>query len=527
MDEILRQVKAILRAMWRHRYLGTAVTWAVGVVAAVVVMLVPDKFEASARIYVDTQSILQPLMSGLAVQPNVEQQVMMLSRTLISRPNIEKLIRMADLDLGAKTKDAQEELVDSLLKTLKIQSTTRDNLYTLAYRDNNPDRAKRVVQSLTSIFVESSLGDKRKDSDTAKKFIDDQIRGYEKKLEEAENRLKEFKLRNIEFQIAEGKSGVERLGEVTSQLARAKLDLREAENSRDALKGQIAGEEPTMLQDAPGGGASDDLSVAVPELDSRIDAQKRNLDALLQRYTEQHPDVLGARRMIKDLEEQRKQEVANRKKIAKANPVAAAAMTKGGNPVFQQLKVSLGESEATVAALKARVSEYESRYVRIRETMKGAPQIEAEFSQLNRDYDVNKKNYDGLVARRESASLTGDLGSASGVADFRLIDPPRVSREPVAPNRLLLLAAALGGSLVAGLGSALMASQARPVFMDSRSLREVTGLPLLGVVSINVSDVDKRRLRRGMIKLLAALFTLILAYGVAVAYVYLKAPPPV
>ena len=78
--------------------------WLIGAIAAAVILRIPDKYEASARIFVDTQSILKPLMSGLAIQPNIDQQVMMLSRTLISRPNIEKLIRMSDVDLNVQGK---------------------------------------------------------------------------------------------------------------------------------------------------------------------------------------------------------------------------------------------------------------------------------------------------------------------------------------------------------------------------------------------------------------------------------------
>jgi uncharacterized protein involved in exopolysaccharide biosynthesis len=80
---------------------------------------------------------------------------------------------------------------------LQIREAGRDNLYTLAYTDTDAQRAKRVVQSMVSIFVESGLGDKRKDSDTARRFIEEQIKAYEQKLEDAENRLKEYKLRNI------------------------------------------------------------------------------------------------------------------------------------------------------------------------------------------------------------------------------------------------------------------------------------------------------------------------------------------
>ncbi len=107
-------------------------------------------------------------MAGLAVQPNIEQQIMMLSRTLISRPNLEKLIRMADLDLNVKNKAQQEALIDDLTSSLKILGVGRDNLYTISYRDPDPAKAQKVVQALVSIFIESSLGDKRQDTDSAR-----------------------------------------------------------------------------------------------------------------------------------------------------------------------------------------------------------------------------------------------------------------------------------------------------------------------------------------------------------------------
>lgn len=506
MDELLRQAGTILRAMWRQRWLGLAVAWLVSVIGAVAVMRVPDKYEASARIFVDTQSILQPLMAGLAVQPNIEQQVVMLSRTLISRPNVERLVRMADLDLKVKSKAEQDELVDGLMKSLEIKGAGRDNLYTLAYRDSDPEKAKRVVQSLVSIFVESSLGDKRKDSSSAKQFIDEQVKAYEKKLEEAESRLKDFKLKNIDLRLGEGKGLTDRIADVSQLLSKARLDLREAENSRDALKRQIIGEEPVLLPDAPG----TESSVSIPEIDGRIDTVKRNLDTLLQRYTDQHPDVVGARRLIKELEEQKRQEIAARKKAAVANP---AVVSVNANPAYQQMKVSLAEAEATVASLRARVAEYDSQYRRAVDVVRTAPQLEAEFTQLNRDYDVHKKNYDALVARRESASLTGELESTAGVADFRLIDPPRASTTPVAPNRLILLPGALLIGLAAGLAVSFIASQLRPVFFDGRLLREVTGLPVLGSVSRLLGNAEVARQKRRTKLFLLGFFGLIALYA--------------
>ena len=159
----------------------------------------------------------------------------------------------------------------------------------------------------------------------------------------------------------------------------------------------------------------------------------------------------------------------------------------------------LASSEVQVASLKARVSEYESRMARAREQMKTAPQIEAEYAQLNRDYGVHKANYQSLVSRREQAGMSGELENAAGVADFRLIDPPRASQKPVAPNRLLLMPGALIAGLGAGLGIAFVLSQLRSVFFDARALRNTIGLPILGVVTLVRSEAarqrDKRELR--------------------------------
>ncbi|MDO9167121.1 MAG: GNVR domain-containing protein [Rhodoferax sp.] len=501
MDEPISHRSPAVNGVCKHRWLGLLVAWLVAAIGTVVVLSVPDKYEATARIFVDTQSILKPLMSGLAVQPNVDQQVVMLSRTLISRPNVEKLIRMADLDLKTQSKNAQDALIDQLMKTLEIKNVGRDNIYVLSYRDTSPDRAKRVVQSLVSIFVESSLGASRKDSDTAKKFIDEQIKTYEAKLEEAETRLKEFRVRNIELQTADGKDMAGQIGAVSSQLSQARLELREAENARDAARRQLGLEKSqntditsrSLMQESA-------MSISTPEIDGRIEVQRRNLDALLQRFTEQHPDVVGARRLIKELEDLKRKEVQELRKTAMANPGAASS----NSLAYQELNRLLATSEVQVASLRARVAEYETRFNRARELMKTAPQVEAEFAQLNRDYDINKKNYNDLVSRRESAALTGDLESAAGVADFRLIDPPRASPKPVAPNRLLLLPLALLAGLGAGVAVAFVASQLRAVFYDARSLREAVGLPLLGVVTLVMDEGAIRQERSDFKRFLGA-----------------------
>ena len=511
MHENFRIAVVALRGMWAHRWLGLATAWAVGAAALAWIVVQPAKYEASARIFANTDSILNPLMTGLTVQPNEDTRIAMLSRLLISRPNVEKLVRTVGLDAQARSEEDRARIVDSVMKTLEIKGAgrdnlNRDNLYTLTFRDVDPGRAKQAVATLASMFMESSKGGKVDDTIAAKKFIDEQIAVYEKKLQEAENRLKEFKLRYSGLTPGEGKDFFARMSETSALLSQARLELREAETAREAFRRGLASEETAAAD--PGTGASAGASGKLAEVDARIDSQRRNLDSMLQRYTESHPDVLGARRVIQELEEQRRQLIAaNRKSGVFAIQPAAT-----GQRASETLKVSLAQAEASVASLSSRVAEYAERYDRLKAQAALVPQLEAEYAQLNRDYDVNRKNYESLVARRESATISAQMQSVAGVSDFRLVDPPRVAPRPVWPNSRGLVPLALILALAAGFLAAYIANEARPTFYDGRSLREACGLPLLGVVSMIVSEPRRRAERSSMFWFLGGVGALLGTY---------------
>jgi len=500
--------------MWRRRLIGLAAAWVVAIAGLVALAMAPDKYEASARVFVDTQSVLKPLMSGLAVQPNVEQQVGMLSRTLLSRPNIDKLIRMADLDLDTKTPEQRELLVERLGKNIQVGGSPGDNLYTIGYRDQNTGRAKRVVDSLLTIFVESGLGGNRRDTQKAQQFIDQQIQDYERRLQESERRLKEFKLRNLGS--VGGESILQSINTIEQTLSTVRIDLRAATQSRDTLKRELAGEEPVFIPEE--GDSTSRSTDVVPEIDVRIDSVQKHLDEMLRQYTEEHPDVAGSKRVLADLEQQRKEIIEKRRKQLNTKSGRARASNVDRNPVYQQLKLALADGEASVAALRGKADELESKLAQFKVMARTKPEVEEEFVQLNRDYQAQKSNYDNLVSRREAAMMTSQLEQSSSVADFRIIDPPRVSTKPVAPNRLLLLGFIVAVSLGAGLFATLAYSQLFPVFHSMKSLRRTLSRPVLGAVSMQDSGKSKRSRRLMNIMFFSGLATLLAAFGSALVF---------
>jgi polysaccharide chain length determinant protein (PEP-CTERM system associated) len=490
MQELVNQALAHVRGMWHRRWIGLAAAWIIALVGVAVVFRIPEKYEATARVYVDTESLLRPLLQGLAIQPNVDQQVALISRTLISRPNVDKLVRLADLDLNIKTTAEREDLIDNVIRTIRLDGNLTSNLYVISYRDPEPARARKVVQSLLTIFVESSLGDKRQDTQSAVRFLDDQIKRYEGTLQAAENRIKEFRLKYIGVSSREGQDDFGRMQQISTEIEGAKLELQSAEQARDAYKLQIGSETPMLV---PNDLNSVDVSDATSETAMRIAALRRDLDGLLRKYTDQHPDVVATQRLIAELEEQRKAEQEARRKQAAA--VQPGRERTDQNPVTQQIRISLADAEANVAAARAKLAGLQAQYQQLKSQAQLVPQVEAEFAALSRDYEVQKKTYETLIARREAATMGKDVQDTGGT-QFRVIDPPRVSPQPVAPNRLVLLGIVFGLTFVGGIFASFVASKTMPRFHDARTLRDIAKRPILGMVSMLPSEALTRMRRR-------------------------------
>jgi len=309
-----------------------------------------------------------------------------------------------------------------------------------------------------------------------------------------------------------GQSYFSQMTTITEQIKDARVELRVAEQTRDGIRKQL--EEQT--QRGPAATSRRIAAVSVPELDNRINEQKRHLDALLQKYTDQHPDVVSTKRLLIQLLEDRKREIEVRSKMVESDPGSPLS----GDPVAQQLKVALNDAEANLTTVRARLGEYEARYNQLRSSAETLPKIDMELTQLDRDYGVQKRQYESLVARRETASLTGKLEDA-GVAEFRIIDPPRVTPNAVAPNRLLLLGVLVAVSLFAGLATSWLVSQARPTFRDGRTLREVAQRPLLGMISMLPTHGLRVMRRRAALLFAGGLSGLVASYAAAFAVLLL------
>ena len=203
MQDIIRLVLFYAIGVWRYRWLIIIVPAVVSPVGWFYVATLPDIYRESARVYVDTDSILNPLMAGIAVRMDDNRRISMMTRLLFTKDIMERLARMTDQDLKAKTPQQMDRVVASLKSRVRLNRQS-GNIYRLSFSDRSPELAKRVVQAFLTIFVETNLGASRKDQDSAEQFLLRESKEYERRLVAADRKLKEFKARNMPYLSGRG-----------------------------------------------------------------------------------------------------------------------------------------------------------------------------------------------------------------------------------------------------------------------------------------------------------------------------------
>ncbi|MEX2453630.1 MAG: XrtA system polysaccharide chain length determinant [Rhodospirillaceae bacterium] len=503
------------------RWYALAIAWLVCGAGWTMVASLPDKYESEARVYVDMDTMLGPLMAGIAVQVNMFQQIDVMQRTLLSRPNLEKVILMTDLDLKITSDQQKDALIRRLENSISVRQQGR-NLFRVSYSDSEPAITKRVVQAVLQIFVESNLGSSRRDMDSTRRFLMDQIQDYEKQLETAEGRLADFKRKNMGMLPGDG-NYYSHMQAMRTQLGRTQAQISEASSVRDEFRQQL--ESVPQFLELSGGGPEIAFASAMsdgPESDTqlRVFELQKVVDSLMTRYTEKHPDVATAIKRLETLKQELEAERNGGPGGAMMDDVASTQPNPGEpsknvvpNPVYEQLKLQLVQQEAAIAAFTRRAEKEEVEVGKWEQMAGRVPQVEAELSRLTRDYEIVKRGYEELRRRQESARLASDMETKAQQVQFRIVDPPQQPNKPSGPNRPLFMAVVLVAGLGAGLAFAFLLGQVNSTFQTVQRLRQTFALPVLGSVTAITSIGERRRRRREMLGFGLVTASLVMAFG--------------
>ena len=317
MDELLTQIISEIRSGWRFRWYGAAAAWAVALVGWAWVAYQPDVYEGSARVYVDTSSVLRPLLNKQIIASDIETRLAYVRQALLGHDYLERVASDNGLLATARNTTERETRIGDFRNAIRIDAVpanrdtarpdgTRDtsSIFTISYRHSNPTVAAAVVANVLQLLIEDTLGSNREGTNTAARFLDDRIREYENRLQQSEGALAEFQKANAGRLPGTEGSYFERMQRERDALAETRRKLNLAESRRNRLQGQLRGEAPVV--------STSDSAVKQPppdSLDARIRDRRAELDRLLLQYTEKHPDVIATRATLARLEQQRAEQL--------------------------------------------------------------------------------------------------------------------------------------------------------------------------------------------------------------------------
>ncbi|BCA61865.1 chain-length determining protein [Sphingomonas sp. HMP9] len=480
MNGIYDEVRIALHAIWTRRWLALGVAWGVCVLGWLVVSQIPSRYDSTARVFVQMQTILPSNMDG--VPQSVPMTVDTIRTTLISAVNLEKVVRGTDL---ANTVSSDRDVADrvaALAPNIKIASQ-QDNLFQITTSAATPKLARQITQKLIDLFVEQNLAGDRSKTTQSLTFLDQQLASRQKQLADAEAKRADFQNRYLGALPGTG-SVSDRIGAARSQMSQVDGDLAAAQSSLAAVQGQMAGTPATV----PGTGG---VAGAAGPARARLQAIQGQLaDARARGYTENHPDVVAL-----------KSQLASATAAARSEPLAGGSA--GGsaqNPLYASLQSMVADRTATVASLRMRRSQLQGDLDLLNSKLSGDPEVAAEQGSIDRDYQVLKDQYDELLKQREQTAIVGQAQSQTDHVKFSVIDPPTMPSKPSAPNRLLLLTGVLIAGLAAGIGAAFAMGKLRTTFATTARLEKAAGMPVIGSIGEVVTRVQSGQ-RRAKLKM--------------------------
>jgi polysaccharide chain length determinant protein (PEP-CTERM system associated) len=507
-----------IRGAWRFRWAALVVALTAAVAGWAIVFALPDRYAADARVFVDTRTALKPALQGLTTDQNVDAQINYVRQSLLEGPQLEKIARDTGVLPDATTDPrARGRILDRFSDRIALTVTnagsqgdersTAGTIYSFHYIDSSRERSLHVVQTLLNTFVEQTLGGKREGSENAQKFLETQIKDYEQRLSAAEDKLAAFKKKNVGLMPSDQGGYFAQLQKEVDAAKKAETDLSIAMSRREELAKQLRSDSvvsttgSSVISGLRGqGGANDTLS--------RIQETQAKLDELRLKYTDRHPDVIATRATLDELKKRRVTELES---LRRGDASAVASSGAGNNPVYQSMQLELNKVDVEIAALRRELAQHQGSVAELRQRVNSAPQVEAEYQQLNRDYDVNKAQYTALLASYQKARL-GERADNAGSVRFEVALPPTSPVTPVWPRRTVWLAEIWLAALAVGAGVAYGLHTLRPIVSSARAINELTSFPVLGVVSAAFPRRERREFWRHLLSFSAATSCLLVLF---------------
>jgi len=522
-----------LRLIFHRKWLILGVFGVVSAVTAVITTRLPNVYSSDTLILVDPQKVPESYVKA-TISGDIRNRLGTLKQQILSATRLQKIIDNLNLYPTERKSMVREDVITHMRSDIEV-SVVSDfggsqdlQAFRITYSGGDPQLVAQVANNLAGLFIEENLKAREQQAEGTTEFLTSQLEETRKTLEEQEAKLRDFRLKHIGEMPEQQAADLQILGQLQSKLQLEADALNRAEQQRSYIESMMASGQSAGVVDL------DDERTARPSTapaSAPVNAAEKQLTALLAHgYTEKHPDV---RRLKQEIEQQVKSSkqpgpggapeatpqvaqtvVAPPPAQPKRQPVAPPKYV---NPVLQT-QLTAVESEIAkhteqVQILSKQIAGYQAK-------LEAIPVREQQITQLVRDYEISKAHYSQLLNSQLSAATATQLELRQKGEKFSVLDPAQAAQKPSRPNRTLLNLGGSIGGLLLGLCLALATEFLGMSITSPEHLTAATGLPVLEVIPLIETRMDRLARRKRMFMAAASGAAAALALGAFLVYHY-------
>jgi succinoglycan biosynthesis transport protein ExoP len=476
-----------LEIFLRRKYWIVLPAIAIASIMTMISLVLPKSYRSETLILVDAQRVPEKYVQS-TVTGDVSDRLQNISQEILSRTRLEKVIDQFKLYQEQKrNKVPMEDIVETMRKEIQVDVVTDQRArsgggFRLAYVSKSPIVAQAVTKQLASLFIEENLKSRAQIANNTTDFINSELGKAKQSLQEQEAKVRDFRARYMGALPEQQQANLQ----VMSQLQGILQSNNDAISRAQQQKSYLESMQEALAKRDPITGPLVKTAASL-----RLEQAKAELVAAQQKYTDRHPDVIRLQSAVRALE----REVADEAK----SPSAAITSSNGSVMDPTQLKTQIRILEEEIKNRNSRSLDLEKQINGIKGRVELQPQIEQQFAELTRDYDVSKKTYDSLLDKSQQSGMAAEMESSAKGEQFRVLDPASLPEKPTKPNLLMLNLGGLIAGIAVGGGLGMLQELRDRSIHSERDLQYYIPLPVIGALpdiatKEKVSAVRKRRL---------------------------------
>jgi uncharacterized protein involved in exopolysaccharide biosynthesis len=301
-------------------------------------------------------------------------------------------------------------------------------------------------------------------------FINTQLAASQSRINDLEMRLRKAKEAYMGQLPEQTGANLQTIAGLRAQIVSDETGIRGERDRLTLIDRQIDAIDKNTI-DEPVSGRAD--AVASPEF--RVISLERELQAARAMYKDAHPEI-----------QRIQEELAYAKKEAQAaqqQPQADRLARLQRNPSYLSLVSEREIGRSRIKDLERDQADAQGQIARYQARVEAAPMVEQQLTNIQREYDLERQQYNDLSSRQRTAAIAASVERNRSGERFEVLDPASYPIAPVRPLPLRLWLGSLLGGLVAAAGLTLLREYFDSAVHDERELRDALELPILGSIA--------------------------------------------